>query len=62
MLTGDIRVMVQDEGDVFLEELSRDRVEAGRFKDGAIDIVGLRQREILPKRSSGKTSGLAAHR
>nr|WP_047169698.1 hypothetical protein [Sphingomonas sp. Y57] len=34
-----------DKGDVFLEELSRDRVEAGRFKDGAIDIVGLRQKE-----------------
>ena len=32
-----------DKGDVFLEELSRGRVEVGRFKDGAIDIVGLRK-------------------
>ena len=32
-----------DKGDVFLEELSKDRVEVGRFRDGAIDIVGLRK-------------------
>lgn len=34
-----------DKGDVFLEELSKGRVEVGRFKDGAIDIVGLRKAE-----------------
>ncbi|MHA3793101.1 glycosyltransferase family 39 protein [Rhizorhabdus wittichii] len=52
-----------DKGDVFLEELARDRVEVGRFRDGAIDIVGLRQKQkILPERSSGRTSGLTAHR
>lgn len=32
-----------DKGDVFLEEVSRGRVEVGRFKDGAIEIVGLRR-------------------
>lgn len=37
-----------DKGDVFLEELSKGRVEAGRYKDGAIDIVGLRDKKILP--------------
>jgi len=31
-----------DKGDVFLDELSHGRREVGRFKDGAIDIVGLR--------------------
>ncbi|MBO9378491.1 hypothetical protein GG804_17120 [Sphingomonas histidinilytica] len=52
-----------DKGDVFLEELSRDRVEVGHFRDGAIDIVGLRQKEkILPERSLGRISGPTAHR
>ncbi|WP_084690912.1 glycosyltransferase family 39 protein [Sphingomonas sp. SRS2] len=37
-----------DKGDVFLEELSKGRVEVGRFKDGAIDIVGLRQSALIP--------------
>jgi mannosyltransferase len=38
-----------DKGDVFLDELSKGRTEVGRFKDGAIDIVGLRRDEkILP--------------
>lgn len=32
-----------DKGDIFLEELSKGRFEAGRYKDGAIDIVGLRR-------------------
>ncbi len=32
-----------DKGDVFLEELSKGRTEVGRFKDGAIEIVGLRR-------------------
>jgi mannosyltransferase len=31
-----------DKGDVFLEELSRDRVVVDRFRNGPIDIVGLR--------------------
>ncbi|ATE63321.1 glycosyltransferase family 39 protein [Rhizorhabdus dicambivorans] len=39
-----------DKGDVLLEELSKGRVEAGRFKDGAIDVVGLRRREISEDR------------
>lgn len=34
-----------DKGDVFLEELSRDRVVVDRFRSGPIDIVGLRQKE-----------------
>lgn len=34
-----------DKGDVFLGELARDRVEVGRFREDAIDIVGLRRRE-----------------
>jgi len=37
-----------DKGDVFLDELSRGRYEVGRFKDGAIDIVGLRARPGAP--------------
>lgn len=32
-----------DKGDVFLEELSKGRVEVGRYRNGAIDIVGLRR-------------------
>jgi hypothetical protein len=32
-----------DKGDVFLEEVSKGRTEVGRFKDGAIEIVGLRR-------------------
>ena len=31
-----------DKGDMFLDELSQGRQEVGRFRDGAIDIVGLR--------------------
>lgn len=34
-----------DKGDVFLEELSRERVQIGHYKDGPIDIVGLRRKE-----------------
>ncbi|KRB79367.1 hypothetical protein ASE00_19865 [Sphingomonas sp. Root710] len=37
-----------DKGDVFLDELSKGRVEVGRFKDGAIDIVGLRKQSSSP--------------
>lgn len=37
-----------DKGDVFLEELSKGRVEAGRYKDRAIDIVGLRKTSSSP--------------
>jgi hypothetical protein len=37
-----------DKGDVFLEELSKGRVEVGRFRDGAIDIVGLRNEKPSP--------------
>jgi len=48
-----------DKGDVFLEELSKGRVEVGRFKDGAIEIVGLRREEILPARSGGRGTGEA---
>lgn len=33
-----------DKGDVFLEELSADRVPIARYRDGPIDIVGLRAR------------------
>jgi len=40
-----------DKGDVFLEELSKGRVEVGRFRDGAIDIVGLRNEKTLPTAS-----------
>ena len=32
-----------DKGDAFLDELSRGRIEVGRYKDGPIDIVGLRK-------------------
>lgn len=39
-----------DEGDVFLQELSRGRVEIRRFKDGAIDVVGLRRQVPPPLR------------
>ncbi len=37
-----------DKGDVFLDELSKGRTEVGTFKDGAIEIVGLRREKILP--------------
>lgn len=37
-----------DKGDVFLEELSNGRVEVGRYKDGAIDVVGLRKQQLSP--------------
>lgn len=38
-----------DPGDTFLEELSRDRLEIGRYRNGAIDIIGLRRGEIDPE-------------
>ena len=34
-----------DKGDVFLQELSRERVQVGHYKDGPIDIIGLRRKE-----------------
>jgi len=34
-----------DKGDVFLAELSRERIEVDRYQAGAIDIVGLRRRD-----------------
>ncbi|MES2497715.1 MAG: glycosyltransferase family 39 protein [Pseudomonadota bacterium] len=37
-----------DKGDVFLEELAKGRVEVGRFRDGAITIVGLRKAPSPP--------------
>jgi len=37
-----------DKGDVFLEELSRDRVRVGRWKSGPIDIIGLRRKDLPP--------------
>ena len=46
-----------DKGDVFLEELAVGRVEVGRWKDGAIDIVGLRKRSPLV----GNDSPLSPH-
>lgn len=33
-----------DKGDVFVEELSRDREDVGQYRSGPIDIVGLRRR------------------
>ena len=48
-----------DKGDVFLEELSNGRTETGRFKDGAIDIVGLRRSGSSPRPGS---NGLSARR
>ncbi|KQX25489.1 hypothetical protein ASD17_22150, partial [Sphingomonas sp. Root1294] len=48
-----------DKGDVFLEELSQGRVEVGRFKDGAIDIVGLR-RDDAPVPVTPAKAGVSA--
>lgn len=48
-----------DKGDVFLEELSKGRVEVGRFKDGAIDIVGLRKQSSSPA-IAGEELGITA--
>jgi len=43
-----------DKGDVFLEELSRERTDVGRYRDRAIDIRGLRS---SPARGGGPRSG-----
>lgn len=39
-----------DKGDVFLEELSKGRRDVGRFKDGAIEIVGVKRSDSSPAR------------
>ena len=36
-----------DKGDVFLDELSHDRVRTGRWQSGPIDIIGLRRKDVL---------------
>lgn len=38
-----------DKGDVFLGELSHGRVEVGRYREGPIDIVGLRRADLAPE-------------
>lgn len=38
-----------DKGDVFLDELSRGRIEVGRYREGPIDIVGLRRTDLAPE-------------
>lgn len=37
-----------DKGDVFLEELSHDRMRVGRWQSGPIDIIGLRRKDLPP--------------
>ncbi|WP_340317512.1 glycosyltransferase family 39 protein [Rhizorhabdus argentea] len=49
-----------DKGDVFLEELSRGRVEVGRFRDGAIDIVGLRRDDARGRIKARRAAPAAA--
>ena len=47
-----------DKGDMFRDELSVGRVEAGRFKEGPIDILGVRNSSSSPTRGRGALFGL----
>lgn len=39
-----------DKGDVFLDELGRERAPAGHYRRGPIDIIGLRRADVTPPR------------
>ena len=47
-----------DKGDIFLDELSWNRVPVGRWKSGPIDIIGLRRRGLIPPSPSGEGAGV----
>jgi hypothetical protein len=47
-----------DKGDVFLEELNRDRTHVGQWRSGPIDIIGLRK--ISPRDPAARAGAAAA--